>query len=171
MAWAAEPPIDAFDETTGTLFDDTFVSVAPDDGTFATSGNVEGYVDTTKSETITALSPTSPTGVDFSRWVLLVPSSATASGAALAVPQGGSPLALGFYRAPVPAPCATAVAGLQQVINDCGPALPIFLFQGLKLQLQQCVIEGYVMQSVVTTLENEYMNLWTDCHPRLPRHL
>ena len=82
--------IDSFDETTGSLFNDTFVSVSPDPGgTLTKSGNVDGYVDTTSSaETITALSPTSPTGVDFSRWVALAPPTIAGAGAALAVQKG-----------------------------------------------------------------------------------
>src|ERR1039458_7954408 len=67
--------IDSFNETTGILFDDTFATVSGDpDGTLSLYANKEGYVDTTSStETITALSPTSPTDVDFDQWVLLYP--------------------------------------------------------------------------------------------------
>jgi hypothetical protein len=160
--------IDSFDETTGTLFNDTFVSVAPDDqqGTQTTSGNMWGYVDTTNSaEVITALSPTAPTGVDFSRWVLLVPSSATAANAALSVPQSVSLSALAFYRAPPPeqTQCAKEFAALQQVVDDCGPGLGSRYF-GIKASLQKCVIDGYLQQNPVTTVENAYAHLGSDCH-------
>ena len=74
--------IDAFDESTGSLFNDTFVTVAPDlGGTLTASGNVDGYVSTANAETITALSVTSPTGVDFDRWVVLA-GGGTANGSA-----------------------------------------------------------------------------------------
>ena len=67
--------VDSFNETAGILFSDTFVSVSPDpDGTLSLFANKEGYVDTTSSaKTITALSPTLPTGVNFDQWVLLYP--------------------------------------------------------------------------------------------------
>ena len=66
--------IDSFDETTGSLFNDIFVSVAPDPGgVLTTSGNNLGYVDTTNSqEAITAISPTS-SGVIFDQWRILLP--------------------------------------------------------------------------------------------------
>ena len=75
--------IDSFDTTTGNLFNDTFVTVSPDpSGTLTTSGNVEGFVATNNAETITALSPTSPTGVDFIEWVTLLPQSVSNLGGA-----------------------------------------------------------------------------------------
>jgi hypothetical protein len=123
--------IDSFDETTGQLFSDTFVAVSPDPGgpppPLTTTGNVDGYVDTTNTETITALSPTSPTGVDFDQWVLLYPQSTSrteesgfppkfvdvtvfpagisVAGANLTVDGGTSVYALAFYKAPPNPPC------------------------------------------------------------------
>jgi hypothetical protein len=96
--------IDSFNQTTGSLFDDTFVAVSPDkNGALTTSGNVEGYVDTTSStETIRALSPTSPTGVDFEQWVLLGPPATFSAGAGLTVDKGVSVSALAFYKTPPP---------------------------------------------------------------------
>jgi len=66
--------IDSFDETTGGLFNDIFVSVGPDPGgELTTSGNDLGYVDTTNGqEGITAISPTS-SGVIFDQWRILFP--------------------------------------------------------------------------------------------------
>jgi hypothetical protein len=96
--------IDAFDETTNALFDDTFVSVSPDPkpgGPLTTSGNVEGYVDTTNTETISTLSPTSPTGVEFDQWVVLWGKAAVA-GVNLTVDKGASVSALAWYKAPSP---------------------------------------------------------------------
>jgi hypothetical protein len=94
--------IDAFDETAGVLFNDTFVTVEPDaTGALSKSGNVEGYVDTTNStEAITALSPTSPTGVHFSRWVNLGPPATQQASPVLMVNKGASVMALAFYEAP-----------------------------------------------------------------------
>jgi len=99
--------IDSFDETTGLLFNDTFVTVSPDSGGLLTNGgNVKGFVNTaTASETITALTPTSPTGVVFDQWVILYPQTAkgtagiTVSGTNLAVSKGTSVYALAFYKA------------------------------------------------------------------------
>jgi hypothetical protein len=98
--------IDSFDETTGGLFSDTFVTVSPDPGGLLTkSGNVNGYVDTTNAtEAITALSPTSPTGVDFDRWVDLYAESTgvTIAGTKLTVNKGAWIYALAFYKVPPP---------------------------------------------------------------------
>jgi len=121
--------IDSFDETTGTLFDDTFVSVSPDPtGTETTEGNVHGFVSTANSnETITALSPTSPSLVDFDQWVPLgvqlttriippnpilhTPGEVISTGPGLLivgnnlqVDEGTSVSALAFYKAPPPSP-------------------------------------------------------------------
>jgi hypothetical protein len=99
--------IDSFDNTTGSLFSDAFVSVSPDPGGLTTAGNVDGYVDTSKAtETITALSPTSPTGVIFVGWVNFYPprtAKVQIAGAKLTVDQGTTAASLAFYKAD---PCA-----------------------------------------------------------------
>ena len=63
--------IDAFDETKGTLVDDTFVSVTVNgvgNTALTTSGNVDGYVDTTNSDVvITAYSNISPSNGNFDK--------------------------------------------------------------------------------------------------------
>jgi len=161
--------IDAFDETTGTLFNDTFVKVAPDSNdALTTSGNVYGYVDTTSSaETITAQTPTSPTGVNFSRWVQLEPSAATASGAAFLVGKGVSSIALAFYDAPPPGivvqtpktVCEQELASLNQVTMDRGPLLTITMYNNVKATLQKCVLQHYLTQAQVTAAENGYLNM------------
>ena len=107
--WGAT--IDSYDETKESLFDDNFVKVTPDDrdGSLTTSGNVDGYVDTTKSaETITAVSPTTQfdnippdRGDKFSRWLLLGPSTTTSSAPALTVGKQVSLTALAIYDSPV----------------------------------------------------------------------
>ena len=124
--------IDSFDEVTGALFDDTFVTVAPDPGgpppPLTTSGNVDGWVPTANTETITALTPTSPTGVIFDQWMLLYPqptyrleegptglrevtifpAGINVSGANLTVNSDTSVYALAFYKAPpTPPPLTT----------------------------------------------------------------
>ena len=117
--------IDSFDEAAGQLFSDTFVSVAPDaGGLLTTSANVDGYVSTANTETIKALTPTSPSGVDFDQWMLLYPQATSrleigpkgptvittdpaginVSGASLTVNSGTSVYALAFYKAPPPPP-------------------------------------------------------------------
>ena len=124
--------IDSFDEVTGALFSDTFVTVAPDHGgpppPLTTSGNVDGWVETTNTETISALTKTSPTGVVFDYWLLLYPqvtyrlqaglsgvsdvavypAGISVSGANLTVNSGTSVYALAFYKAaPAPPPLTT----------------------------------------------------------------
>ena len=162
--------IDSFDETTGSLFNDTFVKVAPDsNGALTTSGNVYGYVDTTRSaETITALTPTSPSNVDFSRWVNLEPSAATANGAALSVGKGVNTIALAFYDAPAPGSqpppsaktvCQQELASLNQIAMDRGPLLLVTQYTNIKAALQKCVQEGYLTQSAVNQAETAYQNM------------
>lgn len=155
--------IDSFNTTTGSLFNDTFVSVSPDPtGTLATSGNVEGFVATNNAETITALSPTSPTGVDFIEWVTLLPQGVSNS-AALAVAKGVSLSALAFYKAPVVTPpvpnvCQETFNSLQQIVNDGDkPRLLPAQFNAIKAQLEQCVAQGKLKQAAVTQLINAYI--------------
>jgi len=174
--------IDSFDETTGTLFNDTFVKVAPDtNGALTQSGNVYGYVDTTASaETITAQSPTSPTGVNFSRWVNLEPSSASANGPALSVGKGVSTISLAFYDAPTgPAPppsqktvCQQELASLNQITMDRGPLLLVTQYNAIKANLKKCVQEGYLTQAAVTSAENGYQNMLATRNnpPPIPNH-
>jgi len=96
--------IDAFDETTGSLVDDTFVAVStngsPDAGQTA-SGNVDGFVDTSShSETITAISHIVPTNANFHQWVNLGSPIALPAGNNLFVAEGNTIYALAFYRNP-----------------------------------------------------------------------
>jgi hypothetical protein len=158
--------IDSFDITSGTLFNDSFVKVTPDpSGSLTTSGNVEGWVpSSTGPLTIEALSPTSPTGVDFQYWLTLLPDSSNSS-SSLALGKNVSLSALAFYKAPPvvtpPAltPCQQAVQFLQQIIEDnFRPLLTVAEFTALKAQLEKCVQEGNLSQSVVTNLLNEYEN-------------
>jgi len=172
--------IDSFDETTGSLFNDTFVNVVPNVNNVQTNGNKYGYVDTTgNAETINAISPTSPTGVNFSRWVKLEPSAATASGPALSVGKGVSTIALAFYDAPGPAPapspktmCQQEVAGLNQIAMDRGPLLTVSQYAAEKAALQKCVQEGCVTQAAVNQAEAAYQNMLNSRNnpPPIPNH-
>ena len=172
--------IDSFDETTGSLFNDTFVKVAPDtNGAQTTSGNVYGYVDTTGSaETITALTPTSPSNVNFSRWVKLEPSGAAANGAALSVGKGVSTIALAFYDAPPPGSppsaktaCQQQLASLNQIAMDRGPLLLVTQYTNIKAALQKCVQEGYLTQASVNQAETAYQNMLNSRNnPPPPNH-
>ncbi len=97
--------IDAFDETNGTLVDDTFVTVStngmPDAGQ-TTSGNVDGFVDTTQhSETITALSHILPSDAYFGKWVNLGSPAPLPAGLNLSVSQGHTIYALAFFNHPL----------------------------------------------------------------------
>jgi hypothetical protein len=131
--------IDSFDEATGGLFNDTFVSVSPDPGGLLTrSGNVNGYVDTTNAnETITALSPTSPTGVDFDRWVNLYPQAtgSTIAGAKLTVNKDAWVYALAFYK--VPPPLTTCQTELDNW-NNLEPKTDVALLLYYREKLSAC---------------------------------
>jgi len=168
--------IDAFDETTGSLFNDTFVKVAPDSGGVTMGANVNGYVDTTNTaETMTALSPstpvdntTPPNGDKFSRWVNLESTTATTNGNALSVGKGVSAIALAFYDAlppgsqPPPSAktqCQQQLASLNQIAMDRGPLLLVTQYNNIKAALQKCVLERYLTQAQVTQAENAYQNM------------
>jgi len=97
--------IDAFDETLGTLVNDTFVSVSTNgaaDAAQTSSGNVYGWVDTTHSaELITALSHITPDDAYFDKWVNLGSPSPLPAGLNLSVAMGTTIYALAFYNHPV----------------------------------------------------------------------
>jgi hypothetical protein len=162
--------IDSFDETTGSLFNDIFVSIAPDpQGVLTTSGNDLGFVDTTNSqEAITAISPTS-SGVIFDQWRILLPPGPVA-GRVLTVGKGVSVIALAFYKAPPPPSpeqqtCNQAVEFLRQIINDRGPLLLTAEFNELKATLERCVREGYLTQALVNNLLAEYATIGESRNP------
>jgi hypothetical protein len=163
--------IDSFDEATGSLFNDTFVTVSPDPGGALTkSGNVDGFVDTANAETITALSPTSPTGVDFVQWLTLPNHVSTA--AALAVVKGASPLALAFYKTPPPVvvppldPCQEALDSLNKIVEDNDrPRLTVAMFNAIKAQLEQCVADKKLTAQEVNNAINAYLD---DLNPPTP---
>lgn len=113
--------IDEFDQTTGQLINDTFVTVTPDpDGTLTASGNVEGFVATMNAEEIVALPTTSPTGVKFVNWVKLGPPAVVSASPTLAVGGAQSVLALAFYQAPlggtITGNVSEEVGGLLQIL-------------------------------------------------------
>jgi hypothetical protein len=106
--------IDAFNETTGTLVDNDFVSVSPDPGgTLTTEANVDGWVDTWSSTpTITADHPNIgpylalPTSALFDQWVVLgdsTPPATLVSGANLTPAKQEMVYALAFYKNPAKA--------------------------------------------------------------------
>jgi hypothetical protein len=162
--------IDSFDETTGSLFNDIFVSVAPDAGdVLTTSGNNLGYVDTTNSqEAITAISPTS-SGVIFDQWRILLPPGPDV-GRVLTVGKGVSVIALAFYKAPPPPSpeqqaCKQAVEFLQQIIKDRGPLLLPAQLNQVKATLERCVREHYLTQAFVNSLLAEYATIGESRNP------
>jgi hypothetical protein len=162
--------IDSFNETTGSLFNDIFVSVAPDsDGSLATSANDLGYVDTTNSqEAITAISPTS-SGVIFDQWRILLPPGPQA-GRVLTVGKGVSEIALAFYKAPQPPSpeqqtCSQAVEFLQQIIRDRGPLLLTTQLNQVKATLERCVRERFLTQAFVDNLLAEYARIAESHNP------
>ena len=114
--------IDEFDQTTGQLINDTFVTVTPDpDGTLTASGNVEGFVATVNAEEIVALPTTSPTGVNFVEWVKLGPPAETSASPTLAVGSAQSVLALAFYQAP---PGGTVSGNVSEKVGGTLKILP-----------------------------------------------
>ncbi len=153
--------IDSFDEVTQALFDDTFVTVSPatPEGPLSNAYvNEFGYVDTTDStEAITALSPTSPTGVDFDYWLLLYPqvsfriervggvfetipvypAGITVDGAILTVDSGTSVSALAFYKAPPVTPPTTCEELLRN-FDALEPKTNIVLLEYYREKLSQC---------------------------------
>ncbi len=165
--------IDSFDETTGGLFNDIFVSVEPDPGgVLTTSGNDLGFVDTTNSqEAITAITPTS-SGVIFDLWRILLPPGPDA-GRVLTVGKDVSVIALAFYKAP-PAPspqqqaCTQAVEFLQQIIRDHGPLLLPAQLNQVKASLERCVREHFLTQAFVDSLLAEYASIGESRNPPSP---
>jgi hypothetical protein len=158
--------IDAFDESTNQLVNDTFVTASPDGGQ-TTSGNVDGWVDTTSNtEKITASQHIMPSNLDFDKWQNLQPKltqGIAIAGANLTVSKGTNVYALAFYKSPPPPPpsqaCNEAVQFLQQIIRDRGPLLPVALYTQTKNALEKCVSEGLLTQSLVNSLLSDYANI------------
>ena len=92
--------IDAFDETTGTLVSDLFITANPDNGQ-TNNGNIEGFVDTTNSaEAITAYHHITDSDAYFNRWVDLSNPNNIIIGSTLNVAKKTTVYALAFYRNP-----------------------------------------------------------------------
>ena len=187
--------IDSFDETTGSLFNDIFVSVAPDPGGELTrSGNDLGFVSTAANEeAITALSPTS-SGVNFDqRNVLGLPGAnperpgapaglglrpgagrapVNVDGRVLSVAKDTSVIALAFYKAPSQEQqmCTEAARSFQQVINNHDtPRLTPAQLSDIRATLERCVREGFLTQAQVDQLFKEYDETLHDNPPKVPR--
>jgi hypothetical protein len=118
--------IDAYNQTSGTLVDNDFVTVSPDSsGSLTATANVDGWVDTTSSGyTITADHPnigaylSDPTNLIFQQWVDLqtaTPPTSLISGANLTPGKGTNVYALAFYAAPPTPPKAKEVAVLEKI--------------------------------------------------------
>jgi hypothetical protein len=143
--------IDAYDESTGTLVDDLFVTVSPDNGQ-TTSGNNNGWVDTTNAdETITANASITPTGRDpdqavgdFDKWVNLQnPLSQLGSGAEFKALKGTNYYAFALYKSPPPPPqpdrCHQLAADTQALIAKEGALnIPIGVREQTKSALLAC---------------------------------
>jgi hypothetical protein len=117
--------IDAFNETTGSLVDNSFVTVSPDSGGSLTNeANVDGWVDTDDSAfTITADHPNIgaymalPTSATFVQWVDLLdpaPPTTLISGANLTPGEKETVYALAFYKNP-------AVKTTKELVYDKNP--------------------------------------------------
>lgn len=138
QAWDLPPPpdfgasIDAWDESTNGLIDDTFVTVDSPTGPLTELANVEGWVDTpATAETITALQLIVPTGqdqpditADFDQWVEIDSRKSPAVGNEFNAAQGTSYIALAFYKPPVtqpPKPCQTSLLNYNKTLNEPTP--------------------------------------------------
>jgi hypothetical protein len=141
--------IDAFDETTGELVNDFFVTVSPDSvpelpgDTLTSDGNIYGWVDTEYgAETITANPPTiEPSNANFYRWVDLLNGPLGQGDVVYTAPQGENSYALAFYNAPPPPPppnpCQEFLTSLNFLIRE--KKVPVTEVPGDKEHLLECL--------------------------------
>jgi len=134
--------IDAFNESSGSLVDNSFVTVSPDPGgALTTEANQEGWVDTASSGyTIKADHPNIgaysgwPTSPLFDQWVDLTdpnPPTSLINGADLKPAKGQTVYALAFYKNPAPGKLSyekapvkdTFDTGLKYVVEKGGKEL------------------------------------------------
>jgi hypothetical protein len=177
--------IDSFDETTGSLFNDIFVSVSPDPGgELTSSANDLGFVSTAANEeAITALSPTS-SGVVFDQWNVFAPPGASTprpgagrapvnvDGRVLTVAKDTSAIALAFYKAPSREQqlCTDAARSFQNIIQHRDlPRLTAAQLNDMRATLERCVREGFLTQAFVDQLFKEYQETLQDNPPNLPK--
>jgi len=132
--------IDAFDESTGNLVNDIFVTVTPDpppppgQPTLTDSGNNDGWVSTANTETIAAYQYITPTSAVFDKWVDLTGAQKPQPGAVkFTATQDSTYNILAFYKAP-----PTCTGG--QVLNSNGQCAPPTCTAGTvwKPNYQQC---------------------------------
>jgi hypothetical protein len=144
--------IDAFDESTGSLVDDTFVTVSPDaNGALTTSGNTEGWVVTTNTETIAAHAHITPTNADFDKWVVLESNNLPPAGVNLKVNGGTSVIALAVYKDTPAEPqeeigCQDMLQSIDASISGPphGPKLTITQWKAVVKQLGVCRSKGFI---------------------------
>lgn len=157
--------IDAFDETIGSLVDDTFVTVSPDsDGSLTTSGNVEGWVSTANgNETIAAYSHIAISNADFERWVSVTGPPTPTAGLNFVADQNTNPVVLALYKAtPAPPPGEVTCEGTVQAIlkmasGIAGPKFTTAEWTEIKSNLENCVLRGYLTQATVNTVIAAYV--------------
>lgn len=154
--------IDAFDETVGTLVDDTFVTVSPD-GSLTQNANVDGWVPTTNAGTIAASTHITPTNANFEKWVDLTDTS-TPPGVDFLAKKTTNYAVLAFYKSPATVgpppltPCEQLVENIQKVTMTGVPGLrfPVAQWDQIKSQLQKCVNEREISQQTYNTVVAAY---------------
>jgi hypothetical protein len=156
--------IDAFDETTGSLVDDTFVTVSPDpNGSLTTSGNVDGWVATTNTETIAAYSHLVVSNVDFEKWVSVTGPPTPPAGLNFTAAQNTNYIVLALYKA-TPGPsqgeltCDGLVQGILKMTTSGlpGPRFTTAEWTKIMADLERCVWQGYLSQTTVNSVITQY---------------
>jgi hypothetical protein len=173
--------IDAFDETTGELVNDSFVTVSPDSvpqlpgDSLTSDGNIYGWVDTQNSaETITANPSTiEPTNAGFDRWMDLLNGPLTQGDLVFPALQGKNSYALAFYvqlaATPPPPPnaCQEFLTSLNFLIRE--KRVPVTEVQGDKEHLLACLKARQITEAEYTATLTA-LNSIGESGPTLPPH-
>ena len=156
--------IDAFDETTGSLVDDDFVTVSPD-AALTSSGNKEGWVPTAgNTEKISAYPHITPSDVYFDKWVNLdILPKFPPAGADFTAAKNGDFNALAFYASNA---CQASLKSLYVLID--AKRLPVSEVAGWEQQLKLCFEQHKITQAEYTAALNAIKALGSQAAPGKP---